>query len=126
VTVYPALFKHSRRKNRTVKESLTDSKWISDVDHDMTVNLISQFMDLAERLNGIELRPDQTNKISWLHISDGQYTARSAYHLQLVGKTSSLLAEYTWRTKAPPKCRVFTWLMLQNRVWTATRLLIRE
>jgi hypothetical protein len=103
--VYPALFKHSRRKNRTVKEALTDNKWISDVDHDMTVNLISQFVDLAERLNGIELWPDQTDKISWLHTSDGQYTARSAYHLQLVGKTSSLSAEYTWRTKALPKCR---------------------
>jgi hypothetical protein len=85
-TVYPALFKHSRRKNITVKEARTDNKWTSDVDHDMTVNLISQFVDLAERLNGIELRPYQTDKISWLHTSDGQYTARLAYHLQLVGK----------------------------------------
>jgi hypothetical protein len=124
--LYPALFKHSRRKNRTVKEALTDSKWIADVDHGMTVPLISQFVDLAQRLNGVVLRPNQTDKISWLHTSDGQYTARSAYHLQLLGKTYSLPSDYIWRTKAPPKCRFFTWLMLHNRVWTAARLLIRE
>jgi len=31
----------------------------------------------------------------------------------------------TWMTKAPPKCRFFIWLMLQNRLWTAARLQIR-
>jgi hypothetical protein len=122
----PELFNHSKRKTRTVKEALTDSKWISDINHDMTVNLFSQFVDLVERLHGIELQPSQADKITWLHTSDGQYTARSAYLLQFVGKTSSMTAEYTWRAKAPPKCRFFTWLMLQNRVWTTARLLIRE
>jgi hypothetical protein len=115
-SVYLELFNHSKRKTRTVKEALTDSKWISDINHDMTVNLFSQFVDLVERLHGIELQPSQADKITWLHTSDGQYTARSAYHLQFVGKTSSMTAEYTWRAKAPPKCRFFTWLMLQNRV----------
>jgi hypothetical protein len=125
-TAYPDLFKHSKRKNRTVKEALTDSKWIRDVDYNMTVNIMSQFVALWGRLQGVELRPLQADKITWLHTPDGQYTARSAYHLQFIGKTSSMTAEYTWRTKAPPKCRFFTWLMLQNRVWTAARLLIRE
>jgi len=36
-----------------------------------------------------------------------------------------MTAENTWRTKAPPKCRFFTWLMLQNRIWTAARLQLR-
>lgn len=36
-----------------------------------------------------------------------------------------MTAEVTWRTKAPPKCRFFTWLMLQNRIWTAARLQLR-
>jgi len=36
-----------------------------------------------------------------------------------------MMAENTWRTKAPPKCRFFTWLMLQNRIWTAACLQLR-
>ena len=27
-TLFPALFQHSKRKNRTVKDALTDSKWV--------------------------------------------------------------------------------------------------
>jgi hypothetical protein len=53
-TAYPDLFKHSKRKNRTVKEALTDSKWIRDVDYNMTVNIISQFVALWGRLQGVE------------------------------------------------------------------------
>jgi hypothetical protein len=35
-TLYPALFSHSRRKNKSVKEALTNNKWIIDVDYSMT------------------------------------------------------------------------------------------
>jgi hypothetical protein len=52
--------------------------------------------------------------------------ARSAYKIQFLGMTSSVTAETTWKTKAPPKCRFFTWLMLQNRIWTAARLMLRQ
>jgi hypothetical protein len=124
-TLFPTLFKHSKRKNRTVKQALTDNKWVSDVDHNMNVQLISEFVDLWGRLQGIVLLPLQEDKIIWLHTSDGQYTARSAYKLQFIGMTTSMSAEITWTTKAPPKCRFFTWLMLQNRIWTAARLQIR-
>uniref|UniRef100_A0A8R7UVN8 Reverse transcriptase zinc-binding domain-containing protein n=1 Tax=Triticum urartu TaxID=4572 RepID=A0A8R7UVN8_TRIUA len=27
-----------------------------------------------------------------------------------------------WKMWAPPKCKFFAWLILQNRVWTADRL----
>lgn len=124
-TLYPTLYKHSKRKNRTVKDAITDSKWIQDVDYDMTVNLISDFISLWDRLQPIILNPDEKDSITWHHTADGQYTARSAYYLQFVGKTRSMTANITWKTKAPPKCRFFIWLMLQNRVWTAAWLLIR-
>jgi len=31
--LYPALLQHIKRKNSIVKEALTDSKWVRDVDH---------------------------------------------------------------------------------------------
>ena len=27
-----------------------------------------------------------------------------------------------WKNWAPPKCKLFSWLIIQNRVWTADRL----
>lgn len=48
--LYPALFRHSRRKNRTVKEAITGDKWVSDVDHNMTVQLIEEYLSLWVRI----------------------------------------------------------------------------
>ena len=31
-------------------------------------------------------------------------------------------ADFTWRSRAPLRCRFFAWLALQNRCWTADRL----
>jgi hypothetical protein len=44
--LYPALFNHSKRKNRSVKEALTDNKWIDDVDYSLTEHLIAEFVAL--------------------------------------------------------------------------------
>lgn len=123
--LYPALFRHSKRKNQTVKDALTDDKWIQDVDYNMSQTIIVEFMGLWLRLQVVELMPLQEDKINWLHSSDGQYSAKSAYQLQFCGMSSSLTAESTWKAKTPPKCHFFVWLMLQNRLWTAARLQIR-
>lgn len=124
--MFPTLFKHSKRKNRTVKDALTEERWVRDVDYNMTEQIIAEFVSLWGCMSGIVLNPAQDDRITWLHTSDGQYTARSAYNLQFLGMTTSMTADTTWRTKAPPKCRFFTWIMLQNRIWTAARLQLRE
>lgn len=92
-SLYPTLFNHSRRKNRSVKEALTDSKWISDVDYNMMEQLIAEFVALWGRLQDVVLIPAQDDKIIWLHTSDGQYTARTAYELQFLGSTTSATAD---------------------------------
>lgn len=96
------------------------------MDYNMTVHIIEEFLLLSTRLQEVTLLPQQVDRIIWLHTSDSQYSASSAYKLQFVGMSTSMTAENVWKTKAPPRCKFFTWLMLQNRVWTAVRLLIRE
>jgi len=65
-TLFPALFEHSKRKNRTVKEALTDSKWVRDVDHSMSERIIAEFVALWGRLQDIELLPSQEDKITYV------------------------------------------------------------
>jgi hypothetical protein len=125
-SLFPVLYKHSRRKNRTVFEAITDNKWIRDVDYSMTHQIIAEFIELWERPDVFNLQEDQEDKIIWRFTSDGQYTARSAYGLQLEGSTRCRTTTLTWTSRAPPKCRFFLWLLLQNRIWTAARLLQRQ
>lgn len=124
--LFPALYKHSRRKNRTVCEALEQNKWIADVDYSLTPGLITEFVSLWMMLDGTTLSHDREDRIVWLHTSDGQYSAKSAYKLHFHGLTASATATLTWKTKAPPKCRFFCWLLLQNRIWTAARLQLRH
>jgi hypothetical protein len=42
--------------------------------------------------------------------------------MQFEGLTNSTMPVMVWKPWATPKCKIFTWLVLQNRVWTADRL----
>jgi hypothetical protein len=124
-TLFLALYEDSKRKKRTIKEALTDSNWIRDIDHNLTQNLLREFMDLWGELRNVVLLPLQEDKISGIHSHNGKYTASSAYTIQFHAMATSMTAEITWQTKAPPKCRFFVWLMLQNRIWTVARLQLK-
>jgi len=52
----------------------------------------------------------------------GIYTAASAYEAQFLGSTREVHLNSIWRTWAPPKYKLFVWLILQERVWTSDRL----
>jgi hypothetical protein len=58
-TLFPALYAHSLRKNRTVREALTDNKWVMDVDHNMSQQIITEFVALWVRLQDIHLLQSQ-------------------------------------------------------------------
>lgn len=46
--------------------------------------------------------------------------------MQFNGSMESASPTMVWRVWAPSCCKFFVWLLLQNRVWTADRLLQRE
>jgi hypothetical protein len=56
----------------------------------------------------------------------GEYSARSAYEIHFDGSLISSFSEMVLKVWAPSRCKVFSWLMLHNRIWTADRLLLRE
>lgn len=45
-SLFPDLFKHSCRKGRTVAEALTDGKWIQDIAHDLSHDILHQYFQL--------------------------------------------------------------------------------
>jgi hypothetical protein len=122
---FPALHKHSKRKGRTVAEAITNNRWIIDIDYNLSQEIIREYVQLSEELEGVSLTDSRPNSISWVLSQDGSYSAKSAYDLHFLGYTQCPTTDQTWKTKAPPNCKFFLWLMLQNRIWTAARLMIR-
>jgi len=108
-----------------VAEASTNSKWVTDIDYNLNQELIVEYVQLWEELENIALLDSQQDSITWILTPDGTYSAKSAYAMHFIGNTQCQTATQTWKTKAPPKCKFFIWLMLQNRIWTAARLQIR-
>src|SRR4051794_521996 len=65
------------------------------------------------------LRPGDQDLVVWKWKENGCYSAKSAYLMLTMGSVWMPLARSIWRSKAPLKCQMFTWLAIQYRVWTA-------
>ena len=73
----------------------------------------------------ISLDSSEEDSITWNLESSGRYSAKSAYNIQFAGSIPSNFPRLIWRIWAPPKCKSFLWLLLQDRLWTASRLQVR-
>jgi mannosylglycoprotein endo-beta-mannosidase len=126
--IAPLLFRKSNKKNWSVAEVLHDNAWIRDLGHrtGFTTAHLSQFVMLWNLVQGTALRHDQEDRITWSLTLHGEYTAASAYLAQFNGCIAAPDIAIIWKTWAPPKCKLFSWLIFQNRVWTSDRLARRE
>jgi hypothetical protein len=92
------------------------------LDESFTMDHLSQFVGLWVKPQGVHLHEEVADDISWKLTANGQYLAKSAYELQFSGSTFSSLHKSVWKVWAPPKVKFFTWLLTQNRIWTADQL----
>jgi hypothetical protein len=87
---------------------------------------LREFVALWNRVEQVPLQPQQADKITWTLTTSGDYTTSSAYRAQFVDIAANHVLPGIWKTWAPPKCKFFTGLILQNRVWTSGRLARRN
>lgn len=82
-------------------------------------------MALRALIELVVLSPDTRDKFTWRFSPDGRYSASSAYRLQFQGSVQTAFVQLIWKPWATPRCRLFAWLLVQNRLMTADRLLAR-
>ncbi|XBI05780.1 hypothetical protein VPH35_133899 [Triticum aestivum] len=64
--------------------------------------------------------------IEWTLTTNNVYSAKSAYDIQFKTRIPSPALANVWKIKAEGKVKIFMWTLLQNRLWTADRLLRRN
>jgi hypothetical protein len=66
--MFPDLFRHSRRKNRSVAAALADETWIRDLMHDLTPDILSEYIMLWMLLDEVAFDPtdQQSDEITRL------------------------------------------------------------
>jgi hypothetical protein len=83
---------------------------------------INQFVTLWTLIRHINFT-DQEDGIEWRFKANGQYSTKLAYTIQFAGSFGEHEWNKMWRAKLENKCKFFSWLLLQNKLWTADRLI---
>jgi hypothetical protein len=123
--IAPDIFKISIWKNMTLKEALSNEKWLFDQRHHLDVHHLPQLLKLAELVERVQLT-NEPDDIVWRFGNKTFYTARSAYMLQFWGATRTDYSKIIWKGWAPARCKFFIWTLMLNRVLTADKLLPRQ
>jgi len=115
------LIKPRTRNTRTVAAALLDKRWIQDITGTLTVQALYEYLILWEAAEGVQLRQGVEDTIKWKWTSDATYSARSAYQAFFLGSAQFEGARPIWKAWAPLKVKIFTWLAVKGRIWTADR-----
>ena len=105
-------------------DALHRNNWIREFrnTHAITTAHLLEFAHLWGLLRNVVRHNDQPDNIKWKLSSSGEYSSKSAYEAQFLGTIATPALSSIWKTWAPPKCKFFAWLILQNRVWSSDRL----
>jgi hypothetical protein len=120
--IAPRLYKLAWQKNISVAEALHDRKWSRGLQRITSTEDINNFVGLWKWLREVTLSA-QEDAITWRFSSNGIYSSSSAYNIQFLGSTSDFIWAQLWRAKTETKMKFFCWLVMQNKLRTADRIL---
>ena len=117
----PALFAAISRsgRKRLLRDALHNNRWTRDITRATTTQVLCDYLRVWELLQSVNLPPLQPDRFVWRWSSSGAYSVSSTYRAFFAGSTRLLGAKELWRTKAPPWVKLFFWLALHRRLWTA-------
>ena len=110
-----------RRHGVSVADALHNSRWVRHVTGPRSVRLIAEFVNLSNIIDRTILTPGTPDTFSWRLSADQAYSASSAYGAMFIGCSRPVGARQLWKTSAPPRVRLFFWLVMHGKCWTAHR-----
>ena len=110
------------RQSELVADALRDGSWARHVGTELSPEALDQYLLLWTCVSSITLDDDSQDSVTWTWESNGCFLTRSAYAARFSGRQVSPTAEFTWQSRAPLRCRFFSWLAIKDRCWTSVRL----
>ena len=120
----PAVFKLARFKKVSVKQGMHNAKWMQGLNRISNAEELRQFVQLWNKVQGTTLSTEKDTMV-WNLTANGSYSACSAYEAQFFSRIERSWLASVWTSKMEGKVKIYLWLLLQNRNWTADRLQAR-
>ncbi|WVZ83087.1 hypothetical protein U9M48_030267 [Paspalum notatum var. saurae] len=109
-------------EQRTVSQALSNRRWVEDIRGALTVQVLLEYLAIWDMVDGLVLQHDVLDQHVWKLSASGSYSSKSAYNAMFVGTIKFSPWRRVWKSWAPPKCKFFMWLAVNNRCWTSDRL----
>jgi hypothetical protein len=118
----PTLYRIALRKNYTVAYGLEGGAWKRGLQRITTPAQIEEFIRLWHLVTPVQLS-ELSDTTAWRFTANNTYSSRSAFRVQFMGAHADHEWTKLWKTNVKNKCKFFSWLLLQNKVWTAHRII---
>ncbi|GJN28797.1 hypothetical protein PR202_gb16962 [Eleusine coracana subsp. coracana] len=109
------------RLTRTVAEAFTNNRWPTDIQGGLSLIGQYEYFLLSDTIREIALSLEE-DKHTWKFEASGIFSSRSAYQAFFNGSITFEPWRLIWKSWVPGKCKIFLWLAIRNRCWTADRL----
>lgn len=109
------------RNQRTVSEAFLHNSWPNDIQGGLSLIGLFEYFQLWDLLQDTLLYHEDDCH-TWRFEVSGKFTSKSAYRAFFQGSVVFEPWRRLWKTWAPGKCKIFIWLAIRNRCWTADRL----
>ena len=113
----PHLFRAvtARGRKRTVFAALENRSWVTDIKGALTVDVILEYLQLWDLLQGFELQPEIEDSHIWQFSTSGNFSTKSAYEAFCIGSIQFKSWERIWKSWGPGKCRFFLWTVAHKK-----------
>ena len=109
-------------QSKLVADATRNNNWANDLVTDIPPEALDEFLNLWPRVAEVQLADEMEDRVRWMWEQNGEFSGRMAYAARYMGREVSPTAVFTWQTKAPRRCRFFSWLAIRIRCWTSDRL----
>ena len=114
-------FVPKRTANRlTVAEAMPGHHWVQTISGGITVPAAAEYLRVWHAIRDVELNNDP-DLLVWRWSPDGSFSVRSAYQALHIGSHPIPGCVRVWEVWAPLRVKLFLWLTLRRRHWTADR-----
>jgi hypothetical protein len=108
-TLHRSFLSSPRKRKAPLAKAMDGSSWFAQVNANDSLSLehIVQFYTLWEMLQSVHIDANIPDTLTWKLSNNGCYSSKSAYNMQNLGQTSSLLPRLVWEPWAHPECKTF-------------------
>ena len=106
----------------SVKEVLHNHRWIRDIRGGLSTQALAQYLVVWDIAQATTLSDETEDQLMWRLTEHHQFTVSSAYRMFFMTGTPFACNKPIWKSKAPPRCKFFMWLVILRKCLTADNL----